>query len=599
LSQRLGGLFLMATSTDNSTVNDSVILEATALAGSDNVSVTLAESNDYQAVVTSSPIANTSSTGSNPFGGNTGSNPFGGNTGSSTFSSSGNTGLGVGTTNTFAGAANNPYAGGGGEAFGSLGNVVVGNGEWIIGKEITPERFSKTISFTVDEMVDSVIGKLSNRLSESGINTSYSRENPFAGGNNPFGTTNAPALDYLRQAYGTDFPIPNSASNFLTSVYSQTLPGGTGTTSAGGSNPFANTGTTSAGGSNPLVSGGNTTTGGGTTQSLDIVSVLFGDSLSSGTTGSAPRSSSETLRVVQDSLLNFTKTVNSATGKRLFSGNNTPLQSPSDLLTLYKNDIISANSGISNVNDLAGGGSDPYNNLFGGSGTGNQAPTDILYTVLGGLLPFSGTDNIFNTPEGGIPVGYGNRDFGVDNAVIGNANWDYGQYNASIGNANWHWDSSKNNATIGNGNWHLDSSQNNRTIGNGNWYWESTKDNITLGNGNWSFGNNNTTIGNGNWDYGSNNTIIGNGNQVFTSNSIVIGNGNWSVIIDKSATGAGDFLGKLDNLVLSIGIKDAADNLVNSLFTKFADAFQPLTSDFSATNRQTFDSLFYSDAGRA
>jgi hypothetical protein len=475
-------------------------------------------------------------------------------------------------------------------------------------------------------MVDSVIGKLSNRLSESGIITSSSGENPFAGGNNPFGTTNAPALDYLKQAYGTNFPIPESASNFLTSVYSQTLPAGsgnttsTGTSGAGGSNPFAAAGTSGAGGSNPfaaagtsgagtssgnpLVPSGNTATGGSPQQpSLDIVQVLFGDNLKS-TDGSASPSTSETLRVVQDSLLNFTKTVNSATGKKLFSGNNTPLQSPSDLLTLYKNDIVSANTGINTVNELSGGSGDPYSNLLAGNGSegGSQAvqpPTDILSTVLGGILPFSGSDNIFNTPEGGIPVGYGNRDFGVENAVIGNANWDYGYYNASIGNANWHWDSSKNNATIGNGNWHLDSTENNRTIGNGNWYWESTRDNVTLGNGNWDFGNNNTTIGNGNWNYGSNNTVIGNGNQVFTSNSVVIGNGNWSVIIDKSNTAAGDFLGKLDNLVLSVGIKDAADSLVNSLFGKFGDAFQPLTGDFSESTRKTFDSLFYSDAGRA
>ena len=624
----------MATSTDNSTVlvSDSVIPSATELAGTGDYSAesvttldpltsggssasidTYSPSTSAPTDGSLTPISGSTDVSSNPFGGGSqgagsnpisggasgSSNPFGGGSqsaggfggGSQGAGGLGSSGLGVGTTNTFAGAANNPYAGGGGESFGSLGNVVVGNNQWIIGKEITPERFSKAINFTVEETVDSVIGKLSNRLSENGIVTSSSGGNPFAGGNNPFGTTNAPALDYLKQAYGTNFPIPESASNFTASVYSQTLPGGSGTTGAGGSNPFASTGTTGS---------GTTGAGGGAPQSLDIVSVVFGDNLSSSSSagGSAPRSSSESLRVVQDSLLNFTKTVNSATGKRLFSGNSTPLQSPSDLLTLYKNDIVSANTGINNVNELAGGSGDPYSNLMAGSGSegGSQAvqpPTDILSTVLGGLLPFSGSDNIFNTPEGGIPVGYGNKDFGSDNAVIGNANWNYGQSNVSVGNANWNWDSSKNNATIGNGNWHLDNTQNNRTIGNGNWYWESTSDNKTLGNGNWSFGNNNTTIGNGNWDYGSNNTIIGNGNQVFTSNSVVIGNGNWSVIIDKSNTAAGDFLGKLDNLVLSIGVKDAADNLVNSLFGKFADAFQPLTSDFSASTRKTYDQFYW------
>ncbi|BAZ24655.1 hypothetical protein NIES4073_55520 [Kalymmatonema gypsitolerans NIES-4073] len=542
----------------------------------------------------SNPISGSTSGSSNPFGGSTSgsSNPFGGSTSGSSQGGSSlqSLGLGAGSTNTFTGAANNPYAGGGGEAFGSLGNVVVGNNEWIIGKEITPERFSKVINFTVEEMVDSVIGKLSNRLSQSGIVTSFSGGNPFAGGNNPFGTTNAPALDYLKQAYGTNFPIPQSASNFTTAVYAQTLPTASAT-SAGG----APTAGTSDG--NPLVPSNNTAISGSSQPSLDIVQVLFGDELK-GAGGGSGKSPSETLRVVQDSLLNWTKTVNSATGKKLFSSNNTPLQSPSDLLTLYKNDIVSANSGINNVNELAGGSGDPYSNLLAGSGSqgGSQAvqpPKDILSTVLGGLLPFSGSDNIFNTPEGGIPVGYGNRDFGGDNAVIGNANWNYGHSNVSVGNANWNWDSSKNNATIGNGNWNLDNTQNNRTIGNGNWYWESTSNNKTLGNGNWSFGNNNTTIGNGNWDYGSNNTIIGNGNQVFTSNSVVIGNGNWSVVIDKSNTAAGDFLGKLDNLVLSVGIKDAADNLVNSLFTKFADAFQPLTGDFTAATRQSYDQFYW------
>ena len=537
----------------------------------------------------SNPISGGASGSSNPFGGGSQSaGGFGG--GSQGAGGLGSSGLGVGTTNTFAGAANNPYAGGGGESFGSLGNVIVNDNQWIIGKEITPERFSKAINFTVEETVDSVIGKLSNRLSESGLITSSSGGNPFAGGNNPFGTTNAPALDYLKQAYGTNFPIPKSASNFTTAVYSQTLPPASGTSTTG-----APTAGTSDG--NPLVPSNNTGISGSSQPSLDIVQVLFGDDLKGASSGSG-KSPSETLRVVQDSLLNFTKTVNSATGKRLFSTNSTPLQSPSDLLTLYKNDIVSANTGINNANELAGGSGDPYSNLLAGSGSQGssqavQPPTDILSTVLGGLLPFSGSDNIFNTPEGGIPVGYGNKDFGGDNAVIGNANWNYGQSNVSVGNANWNWDSSKNNATIGNGNWHLDNTQNNRTIGNGNWYWESTSDNKTLGNGNWSFGNNNTTIGNGNWDYGSNNTIIGNGNQVFTSNSVVIGNGNWSVIIDKSNTAAGDFLGKLDNLVLSIGVKDAADNLVNSLFGKFADAFQPLTSDFSASTRKTYDQFYW------
>lgn len=560
----------MATSTVN-TLN-SVVPSATDLAGAGNGS--------NNSVIVSDPITNGgsslsvdtySSTTSTPTGGS--NNPFASTLAPSSLET---VGLGTGTTNTFTSAPNNPYAGGGGQPFASLGNVIVNDNQWIIGKQITPERFSKQINYTVDELVDSVIGKLSNKLSESGIITPSSGGNPFAGGNNPFGTTNAPALNDLKQAYGTSFAINQSASNFTTAVYSQTLPSGSGTSGASNGNPLVSSGASSS------------------QESLDIVQILFGEDLK-GAGGGSSKSSSETLRIVQDDLLNFTKTVNSATGTKLFSSNNTPLKSASDLLTLYKNDILSANTGINK--QLGGGSGDPYSNLPSGGGSqAVQPPTDILSTVLGGLLPFSGADNIFNTPEGGIPVGYGNKDFGSNNAVIGNANWNYGNSNASVGNANWNWESTKNNATIGNGNWHLDSSQNNKTIGNGNWYWESTSDNVTLGNGNWDFGNNNTTIGNGNWDFGSNNTVIGTANKVFTSNSLVIGNGNWSVIIDKSNTAAGDFLGKLDNLVLSIGIKDAADGLVNSLFGKFADAFQPLTSDFSASTRKTYDSLFYSDS---
>lgn len=169
------------------------------------------------------------------------------------------------SNNSFAGAENNPYAGGGGYAYASLGNTVVGDNQWIIGQETTPERFSKVINYTTEELVDSVIVKLSNKLSESGITSSSTGENPFAGGNNPFGSTNAPALDFLKQVYGVNFPIPESASNFLTTVYAQTLPGDS-------SNPFSSAGAGTSG------------TGGSISQqpSFDITQVVFGDSLSSG-----------------------------------------------------------------------------------------------------------------------------------------------------------------------------------------------------------------------------------------------------------------------------------------------------------------------------
>ncbi|MEC4813741.1 MAG: hypothetical protein SAK29_10795 [Scytonema sp. PMC 1069.18] len=525
--------------------------------------------------------------------------------------------------NSFAGAANNPYAGGGGLAYGSLGNTVVGNNQWIIGQENTPGRFAPVVLFTVEQMVDSVITKVRNRVPVTDTAKNASQENPFANSNNPLGDTKAPALDFLKSVYGEDFPLPNSVVGFLTDVYSANGFGSsssnpfTGATNAnastGSNNPSTGAasgtsmpsigtlpGTANPGfsGGNPMVPTGNTSAVDGTAPerpSFDIMNVIFGNNmpLFNGE-GTGSQSPSETLRIVQDGLLNFTKTLNSAAGNRLFSsGNNTPIKSPSDLLTLFRNDISSFNTTVNAVDELAGGGN-PFQDLFNAGG--NQAgdpPVDLLYTVLQGLLPFSGTDNVFNTPEGAIPIGYGNQDFGSNNAVIGNANWNYGNTNATVGNANWLWDSTQDNATIGNGNWYLDYSKENKTVGNGNWYWESTEDNKTLGNGNWHFGNNNTTIGNGNWDFGSNNTVIGNGNWVFTSNSIVIGNGNWSVIIDKAVTSAGDFLTKLDTLVLSMGIKDAADNLIDSLTGQFGLAFEPLKGDLTEAGNKTYNDLFF------
>jgi hypothetical protein len=212
------------------------------------------------------------------------------------------------------------------------------------------------------------------------------------------------------------------------------------------------------------------------------------------------------------------------------------------------------------------------------------------------LLPFNGSENVFSTPEGEIPIGNGNQDFGSENAVIGNANWNYGSFNATIGNANWNWDGTSNNSTVGNGNWHLDFTSENKTVGNGNWYWDSSSDNTTLGNGNWHFGESNTTIGNGNWNFGDNNTIIGNGNRVYTDNSIVIGNGNWSVVIDKSAKIGDDLLGELETIVMGIGVKKSANMLVDSVMSKMGEIFQPLTEDFDELTANIYDRQFLDSA---
>ena len=335
--------------------------------------------------------------------------------------------------------------------------------------------------------------------------------------------------------------------------------------------------------------------------------MILGDSFGAGGDGSAP-SSTDILKSTQASILGFT----SSLGNLFGGGNTTPLQTPSDLLNLFRSDMFSFNNGINTVNGLAAsdssasgsidfsaGGSNPFASLFGGGDSNpfanlsasGKIPFDILNVALDGLLPFNGSENVFTTKDGDIPIGNGNHDFGNSNAAIGNANWNYGNNNASIGNGNWNWDSSTKNATIGNGNWNLDNSTNNKTVGNGNWNWNGTGYNTTLGNGNWDFGQNNTTLGDGNWDFGKNNTVIGDGNWVYTNNSIVIGNGNWSVIIDKSNPSANDLLTQIDTLKLSVGVKDATNNLVSSLIGSLGEALMPLTGDLGASGLQTYNQL--------
>ncbi len=500
--------------------------------------------------------------------------------------------------------------------FAIVGNVVVGNGQWINNNETTPEGVSSALTSAVEQLLDSVIVKLRKRLplSDAGNNSSYS--NPFANGNNPFGDGNQPSAPGLVLngsgenpftggenpfAVGGENPLAGSENPFA---------GGENPFASGenlvadGENPFAGGENPFAGGENPFAGGENPFASGGANQqpSFDISQFVFGndDNLTFLTgDGSVPQlSSSEILKTVQANILNVTEILNS--GNLFGDGNNTPLQTPSDLLKLFRNDMFSFNSGVNAVNDLASGdssytdSSNPFLSLFAGGSQDKEIPFDILNVALEGILPFNGKDNVFSTPEGELPIGYGNRDFGTKNATIGNANWDYGNANATIGNGNWLWDSSTRNATIGNGNWNLDASHDNRTVGNGNWYWNSTSDNTTLGNGNWSFGNNNTTLGNGNFDFGSNNTVIGSGNKVFTSNSIVIGNGNWSVVIDKSSAGASDFMTQLDTWVSIMGVKDATDNLVNSVLGKLGEAFEPLTGNLTASGSKTYDRLFLS-----
>ncbi len=354
---------------------------------------------------------------------------------------------------------------------------------------------------------------------------------------------------------------------------------------------------------------GNNTTGASSNTStqpeFDVVNFIFGGSAPSlnsssnepsNTNLSPVSSNSQVLRNVQTGLTNFTKTFSSNIAANPFGGNTTPLQTPSDLLRLFRTDMYTFNRSANAFSELLGK-DNPFGggNKFVNDSNIGETPFDIISVALEGILPFSGSgENVFTTSESELPIGNGNRDFGSENASIGNANWNYGKSIASVGNGNWNLNSTQNNATIGNGNWHWDKSENNKTVGNGNWYWDETNDNSTLGNGNWNFGNDNTTIGNGNWNFGSNNTVIGNGNRVFTSNSIVIGNGNWSVVVDKSSSGANNLLNQLDSFVLSMGIKDTANNLVNTVMNSMGKDFLALTGNVSESGMQTYNRIILS-----
>ena len=466
---------------------------------------------------------------------NSGENPFAGG-GENPFAGGGENPFAGGGENPFAGGGENPFAGGEGEnpfAGGEGENPFAGGGE--------------------------------NPFAGGG-------ENPFAGeeGGNPF-------------AGGGENPFAGGEGE-------NPFAGGEG------ENPFAG-----GEGENPFAGGEGGNENGDSSPSFDMLGMIFGEDLpflnaSEGDEGYSTipsQSTSEILKGARNSLLIFNAKLNSSGA--FGEGNDTPLQTPNDLLTLFRNDMFSFNNSANSFQGLVGG-DNPFSsgeyNPFGEGTLAEEIPFDILNVALDGLLPFNGNKNVFSTPEGEIPIGNGNQDFGSENAVIGNANWNYGNLNATIGNGNWNWDDTIHNVTVGNGNWHLDFSADNQTVGNGNWYWDSSSDNTTLGNGNWNFGDNNTTIGNGNWDFGNNNTVIGNGNRVYTDNSIVIGNGNWSVVVDKSAEIGGDLLAELETIAMGIGVKSSANMLVDSVMNKMGEIFQPLTEDFDESALNTYNEQF-------
>ena len=514
----------------------------------------------------------------------------------------------------------------------SINNIVIGNAQWIIDDETTQESLIAEVKADVDGRIDSLFEKLRDRLplnesEEESVGNPFTEENPFAEGENPFGeeeftpppafeNSPLPSQEILEDFTPTeesqtdnlvveDFnPTEESqADNLVVEDLTPTEESQTDNPFADGEgvNPFDG-----GEGENPFDDGegGNPFDGGegeNPSQSFDMLGMIAGEDLpflnaSEGDYNYSAipnQSTSETLRTIRDNLFRFN--ANLTYPGAFGDGNDTPLQTPNDLLTLFINDMFSFNNTANSFQELVGD-HNPFSNgeynPFGEGTLAEEIPFDILNVALDGLLPFNGSENVFSTPEGEIPIGNGNQDFGSENAVIGNANWNYGNLNATIGNGNWNWDGTSNNSTVGNGNWHLDFSVENKTVGNGNWYWDSSSENTTLGNGNWHFGESNTTIGNGNWNFGDNNTIIGNGNRVYTDNSIVIGNGNWSVVIDKSAEIADDLLGELETISMGVGVKRSADMLVDSVMNKMGEIFQPLTEDFDEAALNTYNERF-------
>lgn len=468
-------------------------------------------------------------------------------------------------------------------------NLIVGNNQSIMSASTTYEEFTSEAREDIFDKVDSIFDKLREKFPLDESDGESNKENLFSNGNNPFGEGEFPLPPgYSESSEGENSSEEAEVNDNISGE--NPFAGDAG----GGSNPFAGG---AGGGSNPFAGGEDAVAGeDGMSEesSFDVSSFMFGDNVSfmngggEGGTGnsSMPSSSpSETLRKVYDTLTRF---ASDTTYPGFAMGNETPLQTSDDLLTLFRNDMFTNNSGNS-FEQLMGEDS-PLNN------DGKiEENLDIIEAALDGLLPFNGTENVFNTPEGEIPLGNGNIDDGSDNAVIGNANRDYGDFNATIGNGNWNWDGATKNSTVGNGNWHLDFSDNNNTLGNGNWHWEDSDNNSTLGNGNWAFGDNNSTIGNGNFNFGNNNTVIGNGNWVYTDNSIVIGNGNWSVVIDKSQEGAEEFLDDFNaTMDYGVGVKNATDSLVDGLIGKMAGMFMPLTEDLGESAMNTYNQQFLS-----
>ena len=72
-----------------------------------------------------------------------------------------------------------------------IGNIVIGNGQWIVDDETTQESLTAEVKADVDERIASLFDKLRDRLplneTEEEAGNPFTEENPFANGENPFG----------------------------------------------------------------------------------------------------------------------------------------------------------------------------------------------------------------------------------------------------------------------------------------------------------------------------------------------------------------------------------------------------------------------------
>jgi hypothetical protein len=474
----------------------------------------------------------------------------------------------------------------GNNSFGSNGNAPVDgsnnpptgvNDLYLVGDSPTVDSGENLIAAVNNDDLTTSVNK---------SNTVHGDASPSSEGGNLFSDGS------IRSESTSGDVISNSGDSSSSDVISNS-----GDSSSGNDNPFTN----SFAGGNPFAQGfGGANLSGGSSDST------------TGTSNSNPfagASLTETLSGTLDFVIDLRESFRSMGSNSVFggnAGNQSPLNSPSELLRLFRSDMTGFGLTVESFTNFVGE-NNPFagtSNPFAGTNPFAEGENDstiqqldnrlfkFLAWALDGLLPVTGTPNVFQTPEGELPLGYGNRDFGSGNAVVGNANRDYGTNNGSIGNNNWNWDSATNNATIGNGNWNF--SSDNKTVGNGNWNLDYASDNKTFGNGNWNIGSDNSTLGNGNYNFGNNNLVIGNGNWVFTSNTIVIGNGNWSVVLDNTPANqatVSTLLERVNNIALGAEIKNVVDDLVDTAIRKMGNTFYGVTEGFNQAQKDTFDKV--------